>query len=446
MGTSRKVLWALIVSVCCLSSMLAVTALSDPPPDPPPTATFSPPPPSTVSAYPPTPPVGNPYTRRVIYPSVGRTYSTISSDPKKVTVTLKDGSLLLGEIVGMEHLMIETEYGKLRIPLKQVDRIGRHGPTPKTTVGTHRGDQLTGRLDVATLKLKALWGDVSLDTQHVVCMKRGGPVPCRHEVPYSGPLVPAPRGPAPTWSPADPALNPPSASTWDGAIVPMPSYGSPESTPSPVEQENTPSSYTAPTTVPPAMLTPPPPAWDPYTRPPRYYPPTSASHSPVSQGPKKTSVRLTDGSVLRGDLVDMEQLNIETEYGDFSVPATMVRIIKWSGMPGKATVGLCGGDRLTGRLDISTLKLKALWGEVSLDMKHVLHVKRGEQAPYTTPYSQPPSEYPPPTPVGRPVIIPGPASPSADNISRPRYIRPEATPSAVEAENTPNSNAVPMMR
>jgi len=212
MGTSRTVAWGLIVSVCCLSSMLAVTALSDTRPAVPlatPPSVTEPPtpgPPKPPPAYrdPYAPPPRSPYPPRHPAPL----------EPGKARVTLKDGSFLLGEIVGMERVTIETQYGDFSIPAKQVLCIRWSGAPEKTSVEMRGGDRLTGRLDAATLKLKALWGEVSLDMEHVVRVSWGGPL-----VPYGAYLSPAPSIAAPKW---DPFWAPESQSDQIGRQFPKP--------------------------------------------------------------------------------------------------------------------------------------------------------------------------------------------------------------------------------
>ena len=197
MGTSRTVAWALIVSVCCLSSMLAVTALSDTPADLPapdiaPAVSSDTPSARAavrvtdaaprITAGPPAPLAGGKAVSapRVYYKARPGSYASTTTslgmaslDPEKTTVSLKGGLVLQGDLVGIEHLKIKTEYGELSIPIKLVGSIHWKGTPEKTTVQMRNGDRLTGRLDETTLNLKAVWGDVSLDTRHVVCVVCG---------------------------------------------------------------------------------------------------------------------------------------------------------------------------------------------------------------------------------------------------------------------------------
>jgi len=200
MGTSRMAIWALVVSVSCLSSMLAVTALSDAPADPPASEAVDAVPSDAPSAPPaageaaavarsaaqfPAPPAPTKavsirqgaYEQVRPVPQVGGvvSFERPSLDPEKTTVSLKGGLALQGDLVDMEHLKIKTEYGELSVPIKLVGSIHWKGASEKTTVQMRNGDRLTGRLDEKTLKLRAVWGDVSLDTRHVVRVACGAP-------------------------------------------------------------------------------------------------------------------------------------------------------------------------------------------------------------------------------------------------------------------------------
>ncbi len=207
MSASRMVRLALALFACGLLSVLAVAAASDnaasdnaaSPPPPAPAASF--PTPSPSVSYPPTCPApaapysaptapygtpATPYIRSGTgsyvpatpsggydgrpYPCVPEPYALIPPDPKKANVMLKDGSRLVGDLVETGDLKVVTEYGQVSIPAKLVSCIRRLGLPGKISVQMRSGDRVTGQLEGTTLKLKTVWGEVSIEMQHVVCV------------------------------------------------------------------------------------------------------------------------------------------------------------------------------------------------------------------------------------------------------------------------------------
>lgn len=267
MTTSRVVGLALAVSVCGLLSMLAVTAVSDeaapviapravtatapqpPPPsvEPAPEAVFQPPvevgssPATSPSAFTPpssyVPPPG---------PSYGppRSYPATLPDPNKAAVTLRDGSMLIGELAVPAELKIKTEYGELSVSRKLVSGICWGGLPDKAVVHLCNGDRLTGKLEMTAVRLKAVWGEVSIDPQHVVCVNWGG---------RSGPYTPAYRPPsrrgATPYYPSAPSTSYSTgtpAGVSNGENLRPESDMAPESSPSTTRPEHSPNAFTVP--------------------------------------------------------------------------------------------------------------------------------------------------------------------------------------------------------
>ncbi len=275
MSASRAVRLVLALSVCCLLSVLAVTAVSDEvtppiaPPVPVAPAYYRPPssssgeaavavprPPSAATSPSARPPAASPAVtspRSPTYRPYGSTgpyhpsqYAPPPPDPKKTAVMLKDGSRLVGELAVPDELKIKTEYGEVRIPKQSISYIYWQRSPEKSIVQTRNGDRMTGTLDEMTLKLTAVWGNVSIDTKHVVCVYLGGGP---NQYAYPSTAVYPTTGGGHGWSPtpyrATPYRAAPSPATT--RYTPSRSYIVPKPTPSTVEPKIGSSPYSMPT-------------------------------------------------------------------------------------------------------------------------------------------------------------------------------------------------------
>ncbi len=82
-------------------------------------------------------------------------------------------------------------------------------------------------------------------------------------------------------------------------------------------------------------------------------------------------LNLTDGSLLKGKLAETEELKLKSAFGELNVPVKKIAFIELGGPQNPAKVTLRNGDRLSGELVVEKLKLKADWGEIAIDAKHV---------------------------------------------------------------------------
>jgi hypothetical protein len=160
---------------------------------------------------------------------------------KRISLTLSDGTRLVGKPSDLEELAFTTEYGELKVPIAKIDGL-RFSDYPggggEHACGVHftNGDVLSARLQLKSLKLDTLVGDVDVECRHVRSMvmstdekmwaqvgdawkllPAGSAVPCTaYSTPYaSTPMyAPAPDGSYSTYS--APALAP--------SVGPAPSY------------------------------------------------------------------------------------------------------------------------------------------------------------------------------------------------------------------------------
>ena len=98
-----------------------------------------------------------------------------SAPPRiRVAVDLSDGSHLIG-VPSPDSFVLLTSYGRIKIPFQQgaVVRLAEDHET--ATVEMPNGDRLKGSLSLDSLKLRAIFGNVSVDMQHVTRLTILGP-------------------------------------------------------------------------------------------------------------------------------------------------------------------------------------------------------------------------------------------------------------------------------
>ncbi|MEI7436431.1 MAG: LamG domain-containing protein [bacterium] len=88
----------------------------------------------------------------------------------RLELDLIDGSLVIG-VPGIGSVPVETPYAKLRIPLKQIVtiKIGRDRET--ASLDLQNGDKLKGVINLETIKLKTLFGAVSIGIKYIAALR-----------------------------------------------------------------------------------------------------------------------------------------------------------------------------------------------------------------------------------------------------------------------------------
>ena len=100
---------------------------------------------------------------------LGLTAITFAESPQqslRLGVKLSDGSYLVGTPDDMS-LPVHTPYGKMDIPLTQILRIKLGDDQEKATVYAINGDKITGVMGSRKIRLRTLFGDVSVGTAHI---------------------------------------------------------------------------------------------------------------------------------------------------------------------------------------------------------------------------------------------------------------------------------------
>jgi len=86
----------------------------------------------------------------------------------KVYVAIARNDNLAGEIVELDTLKVETEFGSVSIPMAKVDGIKMHADAKDNAVIAFKnGDLVTGKVVLEVVKLKTEWGTAHINTDKV---------------------------------------------------------------------------------------------------------------------------------------------------------------------------------------------------------------------------------------------------------------------------------------
>lgn len=98
---------------------------------------------------------------------------TLASDGR-VALQLKDGSRLVGKLVGMDKLKLKASFGEIDVPVEAILGLKLHEASRPTetaaltaTVLFKNGDVLTAEPLISSIKLEAAWGDSTIAGKHV---------------------------------------------------------------------------------------------------------------------------------------------------------------------------------------------------------------------------------------------------------------------------------------
>jgi hypothetical protein len=86
----------------------------------------------------------------------------------KVYVAIQRNDNLMGAILDLDTLKVETEFGAVSIPMAKVDGIKMHSDAKDNAVIAFKnGDLVTGKVVLAVVKLKTEWGTAHINTDKV---------------------------------------------------------------------------------------------------------------------------------------------------------------------------------------------------------------------------------------------------------------------------------------
>jgi small nuclear ribonucleoprotein (snRNP)-like protein len=108
----------------------------------------------------------------------GEAPPSISTRPISVRVELVDGSRLFGA-TPILAVRLNSSVGKLELPLSKVKTIEFRNEQQNVTVTLNNGDTLSGKLDVTSLQLRTLLGEVKVDLHNCSTLTVLGTSPSR---------------------------------------------------------------------------------------------------------------------------------------------------------------------------------------------------------------------------------------------------------------------------
>lgn len=92
----------------------------------------------------------------------------------RIALQLKDGSRLVGKLVGLETLKLKASFGEIDVPVDSIQGLKLHEsdrPTENAAVSAtvlfKNGDVLTAEPLIASLKLETSWGDTAIAGKHL---------------------------------------------------------------------------------------------------------------------------------------------------------------------------------------------------------------------------------------------------------------------------------------
>jgi hypothetical protein len=97
-----------------------------------------------------------------------------------------------------------------------------------------------------------------------------------------------------------------------------------------------------------------------------------------NEGVNRIRVQLIDSSQLVGQIDATTPLVVRSKFGEVKIPLDDIALIDPAVDDGEWRVTLVGGDRLTGALKLTGVKLKTAFGEVALDDKKISAIESGK--------------------------------------------------------------------
>ena len=83
-------------------------------------------------------------------------------------------------------------------------------------------------------------------------------------------------------------------------------------------------------------------------------------------------VKIEQAPDLEGMLVDLDQIELETSFGNVPVPVESIDGIKMNVDPeGTTVVAFKNGDVLTGKVSLDTVKVRTTWGTAHIDVSAI---------------------------------------------------------------------------
>ena len=89
----------------------------------------------------------------------------------------------------------------------------------------------------------------------------------------------------------------------------------------------------------------------------------------------KIKMKLLKNMELEGAPVDLDEIKINSIFGEASIPLHTIAGIRFAQKPQEqSTIVLLNGDALTGEIALSEVKCVAEWGEAKVNVPHIVSI------------------------------------------------------------------------
>jgi len=84
-------------------------------------------------------------------------------------INLAKGKNLVGQVLELDTLKVETNFGPVSIPMAKVEGIRMHSDKDDSVViAFENGDIVTGKINLNELQIKTDWGKAYIKTEYIV--------------------------------------------------------------------------------------------------------------------------------------------------------------------------------------------------------------------------------------------------------------------------------------
>ena len=79
-------------------------------------------------------------------------------------------------------------------------------------------------------------------------------------------------------------------------------------------------------------------------------------------------VKVTKGTQLSGQILEMSEIKAQTEFGEVTIPVEKIEGMKMDADgKGSTVIAFTNGDMVTGRIELDKLQLKTNWGKAHIN-------------------------------------------------------------------------------
>ena len=96
-------------------------------------------------------------------------------------------------------------------------------------------------------------------------------------------------------------------------------------------------------------------------------------------------VKVTKGAEISGQIIGISEFKVGTSFGEITIPVGKVEAIKMDADgQGSAVIAFNNGDMVTGKMEISDLKLKTNWGKAHVNSDAITSITANQYGRFYT--------------------------------------------------------------